>query len=285
MVDSAPSELLSLHSRWNAAGQPQPPTRWMPRQWLRRMPERADYLQSLPNPITRSDVAAQFVGADQSEETAVRAFLAAMVWGYGRIGYGAYRTMGVLAGTERADARLLETLQVARSSGGMAGFEYMARNRLKGLGVAFGTKYLYFCMAGTDAETLPPAPILDSVVCDWLAVHDGWRPQIGYWKPRDYNRYCERVRDWAIELEQPQGTVEYLMFAGGIGIANQWGGLGTPAGTDSQGVPNSGVDAVLDALAEAVVVFEALSPSNEDLDAFRRGVRALEQLADTQAVQ
>jgi len=233
------------------------------------MPEHADYLNSLPNPLSRHEVAAQFVGADQTEDAAVRAFLASMVWGHGRNGYGAFRTAGVLEATDHAGARLLETMQVARAGGGAAGFDHLARHRLKGLGVAFATKYLYFCLA--DSDTVPPAPILDAVVSDWLAMHAGWRPKLK-WKVEDYRRYCDLVSAWSTQLQEPSATVEYLMFASGMRIANQW--------ADPK-VTVSGVAAVLEALDQAAEAFEAIPgpASVQDEGAFREGVRALRQLA------
>ncbi|GAA0954762.1 hypothetical protein GCM10009554_61010 [Kribbella koreensis] len=206
----------------------------------------------------------------------MRAFLAAMVWGYGRIGYGPYRTAGVLAGTDRAAGLLLATLQVTRTGGGEAGFTHLAQNRLKGFGVAFATKYLYFCVA--DRQTVAQAPIMDSIVCNWLARFAGWRPRTE-WVVGDYQRYCDQVRSWSTQLEELPGTIEYLIFAGGAGIANGWGHrpLGEAFG---RGARSFGVAAVLEALADAVEAYEALpNPDSSGQEAFRDGVRELERIA------
>jgi hypothetical protein len=273
-----PPELLALHARWGVAGRPpQPPTAWRPHRWTPWFPEHAEYLNALPNPINRTDVAAQFAGADFDEDTAVQAFLAAMVWGYGRIGYGPYRSARVLASVDRAGFHLLETLRISRDAGGMAGFAYLAQNRLKGFGVAFATKYLYFCVS--DAETAVPAPIMDSIVCNWLATFAGWRPQTD-WVEADYQRYCDQVRSWSTQLEELPGTIEYLVFASGAGIASGWTDhqLGA-SGADGRGMHRLGVAGVLEALAVAVEAYEALpNPDSADGDAFRDGVRELQRI-------
>lgn len=248
-----------------------------------RLPEHAGFLDALPNPISRQDVAAQFVNADASEDATIRAFLAAMVWGHGRNGYGAYRTAGVLTATDHAGARLRETLQVTRANGGPAGFDHLARNRLKGLGVAFATKYLFFCLA--DHSTVPTAPILDRIVCNWLSAHIGWRPRLD-WRLEDYKRYCSLVTDWSTHLQEAPATVEYLMFASGIGATSQWTDpILTDTSESATATLGSDAAAVLDALDEAAEAFEALpgGVTAEDADDFERGLRALRRIVVARA--
>ncbi len=48
-----------------------------------------------------------------------------------------------------------------RTAGGPAGFEELVSRRLAWLGVAFATKYLFFCGQGYDSA---PAPVLDRLV-------------------------------------------------------------------------------------------------------------------------
>jgi hypothetical protein len=201
-----------------------------------------------------------------------------MIWGHGRNGYGAYRTAGILAAADHADARLQETVQVTRAEGGPAGFAHLARHRLKGLGVAFATKFLFFCL--TDDAAVSPAPILDRIVCGWLSAHIGWRPRLD-WRPDEYRRYCSLVSDWSTQLQEAASAVEYLMFASGIGTSSQWA---EPILTGSLQSTISTVDgdiaAVLDALDEAAEAFEALpgGVTTEDADDFERGLRALRRI-------
>jgi hypothetical protein len=106
----------------------------------------------------------------------VRGFVAAMVWGYGPVGYGAFRTARVLRENDRVADRLMEVAARARDDGGPAAFELLAKNRLHWLGVAFATKYLFFCAAAGPAT---PALVLDQLVRDWLAENAGWSLRLG----------------------------------------------------------------------------------------------------------
>ncbi len=104
------------------------------------LPERAKLFDSLPEKITRAHVLEISRNTAKSDRDAERAFLAAMVWGHGRVGYGAYRTARVLSENEEAARRLREVAAVAKKDGGVSAFRCLAQNRLDGLGVAFGTK-------------------------------------------------------------------------------------------------------------------------------------------------
>lgn len=283
-LGAVPSELLATYERWTALDRPaQPASTWFPQRWTARLPAYADFIEALPSPISRDDVASQFVGADDSEESALRAFLAALIWGHGRNGYGAYRTAGVLGAAEHAGQVLLEAMQVVRTAGGPAGFEYLAQHSLRGLGVAFATKYLYFCR---DADSdVAPAPILDRVVRDWLGNHVRWQPRLD-WHLDDYQRYCDLILNWSHQLAESPGTVEYLMFADGIGITSQWAGLRHRT-TSTTAASDADATAVLAALAEAADAFEALSGdvSPEDAEDFERGLRALRRIVIARATE
>jgi hypothetical protein len=87
-----------------------------------------------------------------------------MVWGHGRVGYGAYRTARVLTDNPGAAAVLMSVADEARRHGGPAAFERLATDRLAGLGVAFATKYLFFCSLGYD---VPPAGVVRRRSSHW----------------------------------------------------------------------------------------------------------------------
>lgn len=91
-----------------------------------------------------------------------------MVWGYGRVGYGAFRTARVLAKNATATRTLREAAGRARRDGGPEAFSWLAKNRLTWLGVAFATKYLYFCNGPSPSA---PALVLDRPVQRWLYEH------------------------------------------------------------------------------------------------------------------
>jgi hypothetical protein len=148
--------------------------------------------------ISRSDVA-RYVEAATTEDGAVRAFIASMIWGYGTIGYGAYRTSKILGENPGSGGRLLEVAHLARSGDWEGAFTATADPGLKHLGMAFGTKYLYFCsLAAGDDKAI--APILDSVVAQWLAVHTPLEPKLNGWGLAEYRRYVSLMHGWADEL-------------------------------------------------------------------------------------
>ncbi|GAA1610830.1 hypothetical protein [Kribbella karoonensis] len=235
MSDSGavPPALRLIHEHWTAHGRPsQQPAGWFPQRWTARLPDHSEFIKTLPSPIGRDDVTAEFAGGEADDGAALRAFLAAMIWGHGRNGYGAYRTAAILRSAEHAGQVLREAMRTTRAKGGPAGFEYLARHRLRGLGVAFATKYLYFCLPA-DAE-VRPAPILDRVVRGWLASHVGWRPRLD-WHVDDYSRYSDLVLRWSNQLDESTGTVEYLMFADGIHVTSQWADHNRTTGTSNAG--------------------------------------------------
>ncbi|MBN9748181.1 hypothetical protein DMP23_45050 [Amycolatopsis sp. A1MSW2902] len=83
-----PEALASAVRRWRDQGEPvQPPIRWSRDAWRRCFPERDQFLDALPDRIDRAEATSHATAAT-TPEGAERAFLAAMIWGYGRVGYG-----------------------------------------------------------------------------------------------------------------------------------------------------------------------------------------------------
>ncbi|RZT87178.1 hypothetical protein EV383_4088 [Pseudonocardia sediminis] len=194
--------------------------RWYPRSWRDRLVDYRSVLDQLPSQVCRSDAAEWAVGIDNAHR-AGEAFVAAMVWGYGPVGYGPYRTARILEENEQATERLLKIAEPAVEGDRMRAFRQAANSPLKHLGVAFGTKFLYFCsLASGDDRAI--APVLDSVVADWLSQHTPFSPKIDSWRPKDYERYVDLLQCWADQLDERIDTVEQLIFD------SEWA---VPAGT------------------------------------------------------
>jgi len=212
----------------------------------------------------------------------VRGFLAAMIWGYGKVGYGPYRTAHVLSDTAGAAATLAEVAGVARDEGGPAAFELLADNHLLGLGVAFATKYLFFCAAAGDGT---PALVLDRLVRGWLARNAGWSLRLD-WRVGAYREYVETVTSWASELGCDASDLEFLMFAAAASSdsTSQWAGpsFATVGETPPAAVSSLTLEevAVLEALDDAAEAFAALpvSAMAADDDDFDLGVRQLRRI-------
>lgn len=283
MVRPVPPALRDLVTRWEVAGRPQQRgSYWSLRPWQLAFPEHGEYLASMPNPINRADVIGACLEAHIGPEAAVRGFLAAMIWGYGKVGYGPYRTARVLGETAGAADTLAEVARVALEDGGPAAFGWFAHNRLRGLGVAFATKYLFFCAAAGDAG---PALVLDRLVRGWLARNAGWSLRLD-WRVADYRDYVETVTAWASELGCGVSEAEYLMFAAAASsdATSQWSepafARADEASPTSAPLLTPDESAVLEALDDAADAFAALPVSAiaADGDDFDQAVRQLRRI-------
>jgi hypothetical protein len=206
-----PSALTDVVRRWRDHGEPsQPASRWSRSSWLKRFPSHHSFLNALPERIDRAE-ATQHAARAATPEGAELAFLVAMIWGYGPVGYGAWRTARVLAENPHAVDRLAEVALVAQDHGGLAAFHDLADRPLRYLGVAFGTKYLRFVTAAQSSNHTS-APILDAVVRRWLATHAGLRLNIDGWRPAVYGQYVALLTSWSTKLGLTVDTVEELIF-------------------------------------------------------------------------
>jgi hypothetical protein len=85
----------------------------------------------------------------------------------------------------------------------------------KYLGVAFGTKHLYFvscALAPTRDGERDIAPVLDDVVRRWMSRKAGVRLRIDTWNLNDYALYLELLDSWGSQLGLSRDKVEELVF-------------------------------------------------------------------------
>ncbi|WP_162834514.1 hypothetical protein [Amycolatopsis circi] len=267
-----PAALTATVQRWQDQGKPeQPPIRWSRDPWRRHFPSHHAFLDALPERIDRAEATLHAAHAVTSEG-AERAFLAAMIWGYGRVGYGPWRTSRVL--TENPDAldRLAKVAAVARDQGGLAAFRDLAGEPLRYLEVAFGTKYLRFV---TAAQSQDSAPILDAVVRRWVATHTGVRLLIDGWRPEVYETYVGLLTSWSAQLELSVDTVEELIFRSAVSREGPGQWSESWAGSDDSVSPEQRAHAALLELerlfdtAEA----EAAQEARQHLDALEGIIR------------
>lgn len=190
-------------------GNEQRPVSWSREKWIDRLGDRA-VLRKLPDQVGRQDVVDVFAEVTD-EASAVDAFVAAMVWGFGPVGYGAWRTQRILKVNPDAGQRLLSIAGTTAAKGGVEGFHEMAKAPLKYLGVAFGTKFLFFAAEASPKQVA--APVLDQIVRTWLADNLGCKLDIWSWRrPQDYRRYCEKLQEWAEARGLTSGQVEEAIF-------------------------------------------------------------------------
>lgn len=217
----APRDLQRLAAAWERRGRPpQPGIPWPRDRWVAAFPHHRATLQRLPDVLDRDGVRAVAAGGSPSATSTEAAFVATMAWGFGWVGYGPHRAVKMLA-TPDAAARLLSVRQAVVSDGALAAYGRLAGDcRIKGLGPAFGTKFITFCQ---PPEVRPRALIHDELVSTWLAANG--RPDLSStaWSGAIYEAYLDQVHRWADELRIDPEAVEYLIFqAMADERGNQW---------------------------------------------------------------
>lgn len=210
-TDPVPKELELLKRRWDAAGHPAQSAIVWPRQaWMASFAERQHVLERLPDRVCRDDVRQLAARAADSEELAVDAFVAAMVWGYGNVGYGRWGTRRVLEATPRAPGVLRRAVELQASSGSIEAYRFLANDgRMKYLGPAFGTKLLHFV---PQHDAGPPALILDAIVSKAVKSISGIGISAATWRTSTFERYLSLVCGWSSQLDIDPAETEMLLF-------------------------------------------------------------------------
>jgi hypothetical protein len=180
-----------------------------------------DALSALEDRVDRYTTAA-FVLAELRNERVLSAFTAAMIWGYGPTGYGPSRLRWVLTGVRgrrsrdaevRADVadRLLDAVSMVRERGPVEAYSHMyGAGRIKYLGGAFFTKWLYFASALDGPDTAAAAPILDKRVAVWLNANTDLRLRVD--RTTSYRQYFHVLGDWASHFGRTRPQVEQAIF-------------------------------------------------------------------------
>ena len=142
-----------------------------------------------------------------------------MAWGFGRVGYGAYR-VGLMLATPHARDTLHQTVRVLHQSGALPAYDALGRAKLRMLGPAFGTKFLFFAQA---SGARPRALIHDEAVSTWLARHTSVGVATTAWIAPKYERYLAILHDWAGQLGIEPEAVELCVFRSmAAERGNQW---------------------------------------------------------------
>jgi len=221
-----PPALRELVRSWVASGRPgQVGIAWPRDRWTRALPRQRSLLHGLPDLLDRDAVRRVAAGAAESEAASEAAFIATMVWGFGWVGYGPHRTSQMLALSETR-ARLNAVARAVRDDGAAAAYIRLASDcRIKGLGPAFGTKFVAFCQ---PMGARPMALIHDELVSSWLTAHGRLDLASRGWSPATFGAYLFQMHAWADGLDVSPETVEYLIFQSVADArGNQWA---TPRG-------------------------------------------------------
>ena len=94
-----------------------------------------------------------------------------------------------------AAKRLRAVAKIAANEGAIAAYRSLGHeNRIKGLGPAFGTKFIAFCQ---PEAVLPAALIHDELVTAWLEANGRADLRASTWAPRKYEAYLAQMGAWA----------------------------------------------------------------------------------------
>jgi hypothetical protein len=209
-VVSIPVPLAAAVERWRERGRPeQSPTVYSRRAWAEQLPEFGDVVEWLPVELDRAavlDAVGQLAGA---ADWPLSSFVVTQIWGYGTRGYGPTRVRRVLDGAGgRARPALAEAVARVRAGSPEDGLAVLAseEHRLKGLGMSFATKFLFFM------DPTQRALILDQFVADWLKEHAGLRLPLQPLSAEPYHRYLEAMSRWAEALGLPPARLEEVLI-------------------------------------------------------------------------
>lgn len=186
-------------------------------------PDFNEITERFPGVITRGNVKALSVEAIHDHTKVRKLFLASMIWGYGRVGMGPWRTSRMLTDPS-APQRLFQTA-IAKVTVGQALNAYR-QFRLNYCGPAFFTKFFYFIGLGAGLEPLPL--ILDRRVAkafkkltedeeldfgDFVNCYEtnGCIKNINR-DPEGYIHYIEIMNQWAHEIGCRADAIEYFLF-------------------------------------------------------------------------
>jgi hypothetical protein len=201
-----PAGLREAVGAWRAEGRPpQGAVAYVRERWTAALPEHEATLRALPDGGLDRAAAHGAVAASLAVGDVLGAFVVSQVWGYGLSGYGPFRVRRVLDQPEAA-VHLRASYDELCRDGPVAGFAaFSGQHRLRGLGPAFFTKFMYL------ADPARRALVLDEYVLTWLRQHGEVKLSRNP-RPADYERYLQVVGGWAAGLDVPGEAVERLIF-------------------------------------------------------------------------
>lgn len=191
--------------------------------WIKRFADDDDFnklIQKYPQQISRANIVSLVHQVSTGSESACKVFLASMLWGYGTVGYGAYRT-SIMLENENSRKIIEESFRLVSVGRYIDAYKMFA---LPKCGSAFFTKYFYFVGLGTKVTPLPL--ILDSVVANSLVQlgvdisflarfiknPEGKITSMGKYA-EGYSQYVEIMNTWANEIGCRPDSIEKWLFA------------------------------------------------------------------------
>lgn len=213
-----PASVLELVESWRRDGSPQRhPFEWNKASWQSLFPEYRELWDNgpgqIPSLIDRAWLK-RFCARQLHDSQVDSAFMAVMIWGYGKTGYGPYRTRRIMKSDPHAIPHLAAVANALAERGPVAAYEALSgAHRVKYLGPAFGTKLL---TSWPQPRRQPQGLILDSVIADWLRGHTKFDFRQTAWRPLEYAEYLSVMYEWAADRRIGVSAVllEEIIFRG-----------------------------------------------------------------------
>ena len=203
--------LKSKVTEWREIGSPpQEAFDWSKarKNWCRDIPIHENFIQSLPDSLSRNDV--RQITESKKNSTAEK-FVATMIWGYGDLGYGSYRVKKMFS-TSGFQERVDFSYDLANDGKVLEAYEYLSKNRIQQLGPAFGTKWLSFISPSSQ-----PAPIYDSFIAMWIEkfarkefAQTSTSSEV--WSKKTYSTYLEWMLSNSKEFGLKPDDLELIIF-------------------------------------------------------------------------
>lgn len=210
-----PAHLRRLLEHDAHAGLEQPAVAVRHERWTPAVGAHAHVVSDLPAELDRKGVRELVLAVAPTERGEVAGFIATQIWGYGATGYGPARLERALAYPD-----LPAALQAARrrlnDRDPVGALRVLCvEHRIPKVGMAFGSKYLYF------ADPHRRALILDQVIRDWLWQHAGVH-LAGRRDEREYAVWLLLAEQWGSAAGVPPEKLDMIIFTDGLPEGSSW---------------------------------------------------------------
>ena len=172
------------------------------------------FISQLPSELHRKNVA-QIVREQIINNQYLNAYVVVCIWGQGNMGAGAYRSSQILNnGHYKEFLKVTADLIIANKY--LDAFDLYKLKRLKGLNLAFMSKYWYFVSFYNKEKLL----ILDKVISEYLS-----KQNYGTFRPSGTNKdnyfaYLDLMKKFANNYGFSPDKIEELIF---VHVNNNWG--------------------------------------------------------------
>ncbi len=176
--------------------------------WCRDLPDLAEFIDQLPTKLNRTFIAGVFDNENYELEAK---FATVMIWGYGVVGYGSFRSKQMFASPD-FQSKLEKSYQLSQSGQPLAAYKFLSKNKISMLGPAFGTKWISF-----TSPKLNPAPIYDSFISKWFQhfaadVFANTPISSLQWNSKTYSIYLNWMQEQAHLQDMKCNALELLIF-------------------------------------------------------------------------